>query len=302
MKSFYIDKCDGLNGPSIFGLRLKNQLEEEGFIFKDDSKNRISIISGKKIKGSNNILRLDGLYLDAGGREGKSENLNKRIFKSYKAFDKIVFQSDFSKKCYESFTGVKKENYIIPNGVPEVFFNKIDPATRPEGFDKIVIASSRWRRHKRIEECIKAFKDKRLKNVALVILGGYKSVDMPNVFCLPRIPHVDLPKYYQMADAMIHLAWLDWCPNTVVEGLASRLPVLCSHNGGTKELVKDDGIVVKLEEDYKIGEEVFLYRPPKVDINTIVEGILKLIEMPKIKERGDLKISNTCLSYSSLFK
>ena len=104
-----------------------------------------------------------------------------------------------------------------------------------------------------------------------------------------------------MADAMIHLAWLDWCPNTVVEGLASRLPVLCSHNGGTKELVKNDGVVIQLEEDYKIGEEVYLYQPPKVDTNIIVEGVLKTLNIPKIQERKDLKISKTSLQYSKLF-
>jgi glycosyltransferase involved in cell wall biosynthesis len=301
MKDFYIDKTSGENGPTIFGLRLKEQLEKDGLLFNENSNNRVCIISGKIKKGANNILRLDGLYLDAGGKEGKSEILNKRIFKSYRRFDKIVFQSEFSRECYEAFTGIKKENYIINNGAPISFFKESISATRPEGFDKVVIASSKWRRHKRIKECINAFKDKRLKNVALVILGGYKNVDMPNVFCLPRIPHSDLPKYYQMADAMIHLAWLDWCPNTVVEGLASRLPVLCSHNGGTKELVKNDGVVIQLEEDYKIGEEVYLYQPPKVDTNIIVEGILKTLNIPKIQERKDLKISNTSLQYSNLF-
>ena len=300
-KNFYIDKTFGANGPTIFGLRLKNQLEKDGFLFKEDSNNRICIIRGDKKEGANNILRLDGLYLDAGGKEGKSEVMNRPIFKSYRRFNKIVFQSDFSKKCYEEFTGIKKDNSIIYNGAPDDFFKEVDPAVRPEGFDKVVIASSKWRRHKRIQECINAFKDKRLKDVALVILGGYKNLNIPNVFSLPRITHSNLPKYYQMADAMIHLAWLDWCPNTVVEGLASKLPVLCSHNGGTKELVNNDGVIIQLEEDYKVGEQVHLYRPPKVDTNIIVEGVLKILNMPKIQEREDLKISNTSLQYSNLF-
>ena len=104
-----------------------------------------------------------------------------------------------------------------------------------------------------------------------------------------------------MADAMAHLSWLDWCPNTVVEGLASRLPVLCTHNGGTRELVKNDGLVIQLEENYKMGQMVDLYRPPKIDNNIIVEGILKIIEMPKIDTRKDLNIKNTALQYKKLF-
>jgi glycosyltransferase involved in cell wall biosynthesis len=135
-----------------------------------------------------------------------------------------------------------------------------------------------------------------------VVLGGYKAIDMPNVFCLPMIRSDELPKYYKMADAMIHLCWLDCCPNSVIEGLASGLPVLCSHNGGTKELVKDDGIIIQIEDDYRYGDMVPLYSPPEVDIDIIVDGVLRLLEMPKIKPREDLKISNTSLLYSKLFK
>ena len=303
MKDFYIDKYHpDSKGPFIFASRLKDGLENLGLKFKDKSQNRLSIITGKYIKGANNILRLDGLYLDSNNRMGNSDKLNKPIFNCYKAFDQIVFQSEYAQKVYEAFTGVKKTNSIIYNGAPDYFFKDCEPVDKPEGFEKVIIASSKWRRHKRIEEVIEAFKSPKLKDVALVIMGGYKNIDMKNVFSLPRVKPSELPKYYQMADGQVHLCWLDCCPNTVVECLASRLPVLCSHNGGTKELVKDDGIVIKLEEDYKYGTKVPLYKPPKVDIGIIVDGILKLLEMPKIKKREDLKISHTALLYKKLFK
>ena len=100
-----------------------------------------------------------------------------------------------------------------------------------------------------------------------------------------------------MADAMIHLAWLDWCPNTVVEALSCGVPVLCSHNGGTKELVKDNGVIIQLEEDYEIGTKVPLYNPPKVDTNTIVEGVLEVMEKSTIFERPDLDIKHVAEQY-----
>ena len=103
-----------------------------------------------------------------------------------------------------------------------------------------------------------------------------------------------------MADAMIHLAWLDWCPNTVVEGLSCGAPVLCSHNGGTKELVKDNGVVVQLEEDYEIGARVPLYNPPKVDTSIIVDGILEVLEKPTIFDRLDLDIKTVAKNYEKI--
>jgi glycosyltransferase involved in cell wall biosynthesis len=87
----------------------------------------------------------------------------------------------------------------------------------------------------------------------------------------------------------------------VVESLAAGTPVLCSHNGGTSELVKDDGVTIQIEDDYVFGRRVPLYNPPKVDTNIIVEGILKVLEMEKIETREDLKISNVAQKYADLF-
>lgn len=303
MSSFFINHHDDWrDGPNIFANRLKTELESQGYIFDLSSKNRMSIIAGDYKENCFNILRLDGLYLDSGNFLGDSNFLNAPIFDCYEKFDHIIFQSNFSKECYEAFTGIKKPNTVIYNGVSSDFFKKVDPISKPDGFEKVVIASSKWRRHKRLEECIEAFKNKKLKDVALVVLGGYENVDMPNVFTLPMIHPTELPKYYQMADAMIHLSWLDWCPNTVVEGLASGLPVVCSHNGGTHELVKGDGIVIQIEEDYKFGDMVDLYEPPKVCIETIASSIEKILEFKPMSSRLDLSISNTASKYSKLFK
>lgn len=304
---FYIPGINGPGGggPIIFSKRLKSELEKQGLRFSQDGHNVINIITGEYEEGKNNILRLDGLYLDSNNTIGDSNEMNKLIFKSYDQADHIIFQSIFSKLCYESFTGKIKSNSIIANGVPEIFFE--DKAiSKPRGFDKVVIASAQWRRHKRLEEIIQAFKHEKLKRVALVILGldsdSHGIRDVENIFRVPLVDTDDLPQFYQMADAMIHIPWIDWCPNTVVEGLASRLPVLCSHNGGTKELVGKDGIILKIEEDYEIGSRINLYNPPDINIETVVQGVLDILDMPKINTREDLKISNVANFYKRLFK
>ena len=282
-------------GPHIFGGRLKEALLSRGLRHSEGDRNHLSLINGAPTRGKYNLLRLDGLHFN------KSHPENQSIFTAYKNFDHIIFQGEFCRDQYESFTGSSRPHSIIPNGVPSSFFEPTAPAFETDR-EKALIASSSWRRHKRIEEVIDAFRSPRLRDIELVILGGYPDPDLPNVSALPKFPPHLLPAFYQAADAMVHLAWLDWCPNTVVEGLASGLPVLCSHNGGTKELVKGDGIVIELEEDYTLGTELDLYSPPKVDVNTIIEGILKIIEMPTIKTRNDLKIDNIALQYNAIFQ
>jgi len=310
-KKFFIDKTnENGGGPEIFGFRLREELVKQGHSFvlpfnayRPD--NNLSIIFGNRYDFCKNLLRLDGLYLDSNDPETGQKN--HPIFDSYYNFDHIVFQSEFSKNIYEAFTETPKENTIIHNGVGEEFFEAEEmPIYLSADFDKLCVASASWRRHKRLEETIEAFRDKRLKNVGLLVLDGlnYKpaSIDKPsNVMLLDRMAHEDSALFYKNCDAMIHLCWLDSCPNSVVESLAAGTPVLCSHNGGTSELVKDDGVTIQIEDDYVFGQRVPLYDPPKVDTNIIVEGILKVLGMDKIEVREDLKISNVAQKYSNLF-
>jgi len=309
MKSFYINRANPkMGGPSTFGWRLKEEFIQQGHDFKKNADNNIAIIDGPHKDNAFNVLRLDGLCLDSGDKSCR--NKNKPIFDCYEKFDHIVFQSQFSKDIYEAFTGIKKDNTIIYNGVPSTFTPDI-PHPYVENFDKVVIASAKWRRHKRLEEAMEAFSSPKLKDVALLVLDGqcYKpavdyveSTQSQNIILFPKIAHDKLPEIYATADAMVHLSWLDWCPNTVVEGLASGLPVLCSHNGGTKELVKDNGIILTLEEDYQMGTTVDLYNPPIVDTEKIVDGILKILETPKGFHRPDLYIKNVAQQYLNLLK
>ena len=296
MNNFYITNLHrGSGGPWFFARRLAEELKNSGLNHDAESNNRITLIKGTPKPEANNILRLDGLYFFK-CRE------NKAIFKAYESYDHIVFQGKFCKDQYEAFTGTVRPHTTIRNGVDDAFFN---PSTEIIKTDNpVVVASAHWRRHKRLDEIVEAFSSPKLKNVELWVLNGkgFKKPVTENVKLLNNYPLPKLPGVLQSCTAMIHLAWLDWCPNSVVEGLASGLPVLCSHNGGTKELVKDDGIVIQLEEDYKIGTKLNLYSPPKVDINVVVKGVEELIEMPRIKTREDLKISNVALKYKKLFK
>lgn len=311
MSDFYINNINNHGGPNIFASRLKDALVERGhnFLVKEPKNpfNNISIITGIYYPKCNNILRLDGLYFDKDNPD--CDRLNSPIFQCYNMFDKIVFQSSFSKKIYEAFTGVEKDNCVIHNGVPEIFNPKVIPRIvdeRVKKYDKVCITSASWRRHKRLEELVEAFKSPKLKHVCLLVLGGADyDIDMeipPNVFMLGKYPHWELPSIYASADAMLFISWLDSCPNTVVEALACGVPVMCSHNGGTPELIKGNGVVLQLEEDYNYGEQVSLYSPDKVDNRIVVDGILRVLEMPKGFERFDLDISWVSSKYEELFK
>ena len=309
MRKFFINGVGDQGGPNIFASRLKDALCTQGMDFfipdpytHSQRFSNLAIIQGIRFPNAKNILRLDGLYFDS--ENEANDNLNRGAFDCYFNFDHVIFQSEFSRDMYEAFTTVKKPHSVISNGVPDYFSPSAKPSESPPGYEKVCLASASWRRHKRLEEAVEAFRSPALKDVCLVVLGGAEydlKQEIPeNVFLKPRIPPEDLPGYYTMADAMIHLSWLDWCPNTVVESLACGTPVLCSSNGGTKELVKDNGVVIQLEESYNIGEKVPLYNPPKVDSQLVVEGILKVLNESKGFTRKDLSIEEVAKKYSKV--
>ena len=310
MKSFFINNTNPTIGPGIFGHRLCEELSAQGHELTANSpNNNICIIQGDYIEGARNILRLNGLYFDS--ENPNCEALNAPIFECYKKFDHIIFQSKFSRDMYEAFTGVKKPNTIINNGVSKLFKEEAEDIRTyhplMKQFKKICIASATWRRHKRLEEMIDAFRLPSLSDVLLVVLGGKEYeplknsrtfIPPSNVLLMPTLGLNEIASWYCAADAMIHISILDWCPNSVVEALSCGIPVLTSHNGGTRELVERwSGLTIKLEDDYKIGEMYPYYSPPEIDIGNLSAGILNVLKIGKGFKRPDLDIENVAKRY-----
>ena len=83
-----------------------------------------------------------------------------------------------------------------------------------------------------------------------------------------------------MADAMIHMAWLDHCPNVVVEAISQDCPVICTDSGGTKELVGSGGLVVPETTQYNF--ELTDYDDPyAIDLSGLSKTILEELEVDK---------------------
>jgi glycosyltransferase involved in cell wall biosynthesis len=102
---------------------------------------------------------------------------------------------------------------------------------------------------------------------------------------------------------MMHMAYVDWCPNAVVEGLVSGLPVLTTHNGGVPELIKGSGIIIKNEPDYNL-EFIDHNNLPKLDPILVGEAIDILLHNREsfVKSRPDLTIENCGKQYLDFFK
>ena len=295
---FYINSIKNLNGPSIFGARLKKAMIDANWKWNPVLPSICYIFAiGFLRPFTKNILRLDGLYFDSGNTLGDSNKLNRPIFKNYKKTDAIIFQCEFNRKLFNVFTGKPHcPNFVICNGVPDTF--SPEGSHIDYGFKKTIICSASWREHKRLNCIIKGFLEYGNSNVGLVILGDNvkEKIEHSNIKYTGRIPVQNLADYLRGGDAFIHLAWLDHCPNTVIEALACGLPVLCSHNGGTKEIVRSNGIVIQCEEDYNF-KKVDLYSPPICNKKIVANGIERILNWNKPLETDYLRIENVAKSY-----
>ena len=79
---------------------------------------------------------------------------------------------------------------------------------------------------------------------------------------------MSLISLYKRSSTFVHLAYLDHCPNVVVDAQAAGCNIVCSSSGGTKEVVDKGFVVVEEEWDYK---PIPLYKPPTMDFTQTVK-------------------------------
>jgi glycosyltransferase involved in cell wall biosynthesis len=96
---------------------------------------------------------------------------------------------------------------------------------------------------------------------------------------------------------MIHLAWLDHCPNTVVEALSQGTPIICSEQGGTKELVKEFGVILKESKSYNYELTNYDNPPPMNYAN-----LKRLPEKNELGKHFDISIQRTLEDYLTFLK
>ena len=121
---------------------------------------------------------------------------------------------------------------------------------------RLFVSSASWHRQKRLKENIQFFLKNKNDDDLMIVLGKNPDVKIDNLQLKQKIiftgelTHEQCLETYRYCDWMIHLAWLDHCPNVVVEALSQGCPVICTDSGGTKEIVKENGIIIPETKPY----------------------------------------------------
>ena len=276
MKIFF-DNCDlggSRTGPNTFARRLAVELSKRGHIIADANDYDVGLVFIEKTASLDTkkpyVHRLDGIWF----RPGEIHTKNENIKKTYQHAKYVVYQSQFDREMVQKWFG-SKEGEVIHNGI-ELSEVEISPDIDEirKKYDRVFVCSSNWHRQKRLKENIQLYmhlKKSTQESCCLVVLGSNPDclVSGNDIFYAgSSVPHEICLQFYEIADWMIHLSWSDHCPNVVVEALSRGCPVICSETGGTKELVKNDGLILK--ESHVYNYEAFDYdNPPQIDVTQI---------------------------------
>ena len=248
-------------------------------------------------KSKVNIKRLDGVYFD-GTVITKSRNAG--IMKSMRSADGIIFQSVFCKEMGCKILNYKenKPSVIIKNGCDPLEFN-----VAPVVLDKpYFFALCKWRRHKRLKEAIEGFLHSNIENHYLVVSGKPDfMVKNPLIKYVGDLGRADMSAYTAGCIGTVHLAWIDWCPNSVVESLVAGKQVIHTDSGGTSEIVNGRGYMVR--DSVWTGYQASPKNPPDLCIESISDAYRKSIESPIANfDFSDLLIENSCKNYLNFAK
>lgn len=263
------------SGPNSFAKRLAMGLIESGHdVELYDGRNAdVSIVfiepSGRPL-AKKVIQRLDGIWFSPFEFETK----NSSIKWMYENADGVIWQSEFDKGMTTRWWGQPKSGTVIRNGINISEIKKFQiPALEQirQQYEMLFVCSANWHPQKRLATNVELYKHLRsfYSSAALIVLGSNPTkVADPHIFYAGSQPHDVCLEIFSASNWMLHTAWLDHCPNTVVESLSQGTPVICSEHGGTKELIQEFGIVLKESQEYNF-ELTDYDNPPRIDVTQI---------------------------------
>ena len=266
------------SGPNKFTRQLFRKMECNNNIgFVDDQQSadiEFCLIQQQSHKVKPMALRLDGIWFNS-DQDYKQQNAPIKL--AYENADAVIFQSQFNKQLTEHWFGLHENAHVIHNGADVEMITSVSKSTfgYPMINPQIEVWScaSSWRPHKRLGENIRYFVEQSPPTAILIVAGnGMRREDIETfehllndrIFLVGELDYSNLLSLYKRSTTFVHLAYLDHCPNVVVDAQACGCKIICSKSGGTNEIVSNGIVIVEKPWDFA---PIKLYQPPKLDFN-----------------------------------
>ena len=264
------------SGPNHFASKILRYLQSLDVTFQQDRFPDARLCFIESYRGNFDevplVQRLDGIYFNS-SQDYLLQNTN--IQRTYNNANGVVFQSDFNRKLITKYFGGHKSYRVIHNGADVEYISQVEPIQGDilDKYDTLWCCAASWRPHKRLNENIRYFLEHAGEKDCLIVAGQITEDPIINdrVYYVGNIGVHDLTSIYKRSKYFLHLAWLDHCPNVVVDARAAGCTVICTSAGGTKEIAGPDSIIIEEEEwDFNPVE---LYKPPVLNFENKVNNV-----------------------------
>jgi len=276
------------SGPNSFASKLQKYATKAGHTINKagDIDAYLCFIESPRAKYNKPMFqRLDGIYFNS-AFDYKKQNEN--IKRTYDMADGVIFQSEFNKKLTSHYFGLHPNHIVIHNGADMETIDNT-PALEFNRYESLWSCASSWRPHKRLDENIRYFLEHSSPYDGLMIAGDVpfdQRVKEDRIHYVGVLNQKQLFALYKRTERFLHLAWLDHCPNVVVDARACGCQVICSSAGGTREIAGPNAIIV--EEDEWNLEPIELYSPPKLNFQKKLDNVKETcynINMPYVAKQ-----------------
>ena len=236
-------------GPNYFAQKLVKYMGLRGNIFDPTLSYdiKLAFIESHGLRQDLPMVhRLDGVYFNA---NFDCDKMNYNIRRTYDASKGVIFQTNFNKDLIFNWFGPHDNYQVINNGSDVISIRNI-----PEGFqeysqkyDNIWSCAAHWHSFKRLKSNIEYFLNFSQENDCLLIAGSNPDeiVAHPRIFYVGDLDSNTLLSLFKASTYFIHLAYLDHCPNVVIDARACGCQIICASSGGTKEIAGNGATIVQ---------------------------------------------------------
>ena len=183
--------------------------------------------------------------------------------KSLKNSDGVIFLTDYAKsKILQKIGPIKAETKVIGHGVDESFFApprtqlNINEYNFQKPFKILNVSIFQPYKHQwNLASAVSRLRQKGMPVECHFIGGGHKksikrlqnkiSFEDPSnefLFYHGKVEYKDISNYYKNADIFAYTSSVETFGQTLLEGMASGLPVACSDMSCMSEILKDTGV------------------------------------------------------------
>lgn len=274
------------------GIQTVNRLDDRPDLVLVPSTAPAGFLTAVSSRGIPIVQRLDGVCFDLNDDFAQQNRSLRRVLEQASV---VIFQSEFSKEMAFRYVGNPSCYRIVYNASDPDIFHSTGNVYRPP-FHRVLMAASRWRPHKRLKDILTAFEYLRDGKTCLLVVGSTKNISLScrpaaDMIFLGDVRQEELAMWMRGADVFVHPSWRDWCPNVVLQAMASGLAVVCSSLGGTREIVGEAGLLVQSDEKEEF-KPLPLYDESKISrldpqklANSIQEAFIRRDELKTLALR-----------------